>query len=111
MGRDPVPAAAAAASRAILLTPPGTSAIAVLRLTGPLVAVLLRDHVSRPIAPGRCVPAFLRAAHANVIEDPIVALADDSPPLDLTPHGGPGVVKPPPPLARHIGFEITSPAP
>ena len=48
-------------NRAILLTPPGGAAIAVLRLTGPGIAPFLREHFSKPSRPGRCVHGELAA--------------------------------------------------
>src|SRR3954453_14767025 len=95
------------ANRAILLTPSGVSAIAVVRLIGPLVVHFARDHLSRPLASARCIHADLSDG-ADVIDD-VIAVAD---PLgrwiDLNLHGGEWVVRATLNLARRCGFEIVA---
>ena len=89
---------------ALLLTPPGGAAIAVLRLTGAGVAPFLHQHFSRPARAGRCVHGQLTDT-GNVIDDPIVVLAEDGQRADVNLHGGPWVVQAAHELARREGFE------
>src|SRR6266567_1446667 len=92
-------------SLAILLTPPGASAIAVLRLTGPLVPSFLREHVSKSILPNRCINANFVDGE-SVIDDPVIVLSDDSRVADVNLHGGPWVVQSALDLARRFGFDV-----
>lgn len=90
---------------AILLTPPGGAAIAVLRLSGPGVARFLAAHFSRPAAPGRCVHATLSDG-GRIIDDPVVVLRADGLAADVNLHGGPWVVRSALELARKEGFDV-----
>jgi len=86
------------------LTPPGPAGIAVVRLTGPLVAAFLGDHFSREAVPGRCVHGQLSDGGA-VIDDPVVVVAADRSLADLNLHGGPWIVRRVIEMASRAGFE------
>ncbi|HWE97432.1 MAG TPA: GTPase [Tepidisphaeraceae bacterium] len=91
-------------NHAILLTAPGASAIAVVRLVGPATGEFLRRHFSKEATPGRCVHGDL-ADGGQIIDDPVlVALPDGG--ADVNLHGGPWVVRRVLELARREGFEI-----
>jgi tRNA modification GTPase len=90
-------------SIAILLTPPGAAAIAVLRLAGRLVPSFLRAHFSGPAAPGRCVHGNLTDA-GHILDDPVIVLSADSLTADLNLHGGPWVVRSALEMAERFGF-------
>lgn len=92
-------------NRAMLLTPPGAAAIAVVRLSGPLVEDFLRNHFSRTLAAGRCVHGTLSDA-GTIIDDPVVVLSQDQRKADLSLHGGPWIVRRTLELARRAGFEV-----
>jgi tRNA modification GTPase len=92
-------------SQALLLTPPGAAAIAVVRLVGPAVGAFLRAHLEKPLAPGRCIHGLLRDGE-RVIDDPVVVLAPNEGSADVNLHGGPWVVRSVLELARREGFEV-----
>jgi small GTP-binding protein len=93
-------------SRAILVTPPGAAAIAVVRIVGPRVARFLANHFSRPARPRRTVHADLRDGD-RVLDDPVVVvLDDDGRSADINLHGGPWVVESVLNLLRREGFEV-----
>ncbi|HLL90098.1 MAG TPA: GTPase, partial [Tepidisphaeraceae bacterium] len=92
-------------NRAILLTPPGPGAIAVVRLVGPGVSAFLAAHFSRPPAVGRCVHGALRD-DGKVLDDPVVVLGPGGAWTDLNLHGGPWVVRSALELARRDGFDV-----
>lgn len=92
-------------SRALLLTPAGSGAIAVVRLTGPKTAAFLAAHFSRDVRPGRCVHGTLIDG-SNVIDDPVVVMLPDGVSVDVNVHGGPWVVRSVIELARAEGFEV-----
>src|SRR5688572_29878117 len=94
-------------SRAILLTPPGGAAIAVLRLTGPRVAPFLREHFAKLLRAERCVHGDLTNA-ATVIDDPVIVLSQDGRRADVNLHGGPWVVQSALELARRAGFDVVA---
>jgi small GTP-binding protein len=95
-------------SRAILLTPPGAAAIAVVRIVGPRVASFLASHYARPAQSRRAVHGDLRDDD-RVLDDPIVVLLDDDGrAADINLHGGPWVVESALNLLRREGFEITT---
>ena len=98
---------APAAGRAILLTPTGAAAIAVVRLLGPGVGAFLRSHFSHEARPGRCVHGELRD-HRGVIDDPVVVLSDAGDVADLNLHGGAWVVRSTLDLADRAGFEVAA---
>ncbi|MGB7160893.1 MAG: GTPase [Tepidisphaeraceae bacterium] len=93
-------------SQAILLTPPGAAAIAVVRVVGPRVAGFLADHFSRAVKAGRCVHGELRDTGGAVLDDPVVVVAGDGTTADINLHGGPWVVTSVMELLRREGFEI-----
>jgi tRNA modification GTPase len=93
------------ASVAMLLTPPGSAAIAVVRLAGPKVAAFLSAHFSRRAVAGRCVHGDLSDG-SNVLDDPVVVLSDDGSYADVNVHGGPWVVQSLLALVSREGFEV-----
>src|ERR1700689_4305401 len=95
---------AIAANRAVLLTAPGSAAIAVVRLLGPGVQTFLRQHFSRQIQLAQCFHGELSDG-ARIIDDPVVVLISPEA-ADVNLHGGPWVVKSMLELARAGGFEI-----
>lgn len=92
-------------NRAILLTPPGGAAIAVIRVLGPGVGDFLHRHFSREPQSGRCVHGELRDGE-RIIDDPVVAMADDAAWVDLNVHGGPWVVRSTLDLLLRSGFDV-----
>jgi len=94
-------------SRAILLTPPGPAAIAVVRVAGHGVARFLKAHF-------RGTPKPLRPVHGDLvdgdrlIDDPVVVLGADESFADINLHGGPWVVRSVLDLVQRAGFEIGS---
>jgi tRNA modification GTPase len=96
------------ANRAYLLTAPGASAIAVLRLSGPAVESFLVRYFSKPVAMGLCVHGTLRDGD-RILDDPVVVrCAPDV--IDINLHGGPWVVRSAIQLAESFGFDTTEPA-
>ncbi|MCC7352033.1 MAG: 50S ribosome-binding GTPase [Phycisphaerales bacterium] len=93
-----------AASQAMLLTPPGAAAIAVVRLTGPRVEPFLREHFNRPTPIGRPVHGLLRD-HETILDDPVILRINDLS-ADLNLHGGPWVIHSVMELAGREGFEL-----
>jgi tRNA modification GTPase len=94
-----------AGGRALLLTPPGGAAIAVVRLVGSGVGAFLARYFSRPVADGRCVHGTLRDGE-RVIDDPVVVTSGGGRVADINLHGGPWVVRSVLELARRSGFEV-----
>jgi tRNA modification GTPase len=93
-------------NRAILMTPPGAGAIAVVRIVGDHVAPFLQQHFSRPSELGRCVHGQLRDVR-RLIDDPVVVrFADDR--AELNVHGGPWVVQATMDLLAREGFAIVT---
>lgn len=76
----------------IPLTGQGVSALATVRLVGPLVRPFLEKHFSRIVEPGRIRHGVLNDDGRD-IDDPVVALAEDSSFADVTLHGGVWVVR------------------
>lgn len=95
----------AGAGWAMLLTPPGTAAIAVVRLMGPGVPRFIQEHFSRPARAGRCVHGQLMDGR-QIIDDPVVVLMDDGRAADVNLHGGAWVVRAVLDLARKEGFDV-----
>ena len=89
---------------AILLTPSGAAAIAVVRICGVAVAVFLRSHFSATPRVGRAVHGELRDGD-RVIDDPVVVLIDDTT-ADINLHGGPWVVRATLELLSRGGFGV-----
>jgi tRNA modification GTPase len=89
---------------AVLLTPPGSAAIAVVRIEGPAVGSFLAATFSRPTPIGRPVHGELHDGR-RVIDDPVVArIADDV--ADICLHGGAWVVHAFFELVRSKGFAV-----
>jgi tRNA modification GTPase len=86
----------------ILLTAPGSAAIAVLRLIGPRVNNFASVHLSRRLILHRCV--YCNYIDRNQIVDDVIAVrvADDI--IDINLHGGPWVVQRAVELAEQFGF-------
>src|SRR6266516_3206047 len=93
-------------NRAILLTPPGAAAIAVIRIRGDDVGAWIRAHFSRETLPLRCVHGELCGDAGNVMDDPVVVLHEDGLTADINLHSGPWVVTSTLELLRQSGFEI-----
>jgi tRNA modification GTPase len=94
-------------NRAILLTPPGHSAIAVVRITGPAVGEFLASHFSKPVHTNRCVHGDL-TENKHIIDDPVVVLSSDGAVADLNLHGGPWTVQQALSLVARSGFIVES---
>ena len=90
---------------AMVLTPPGAGAIAVVRLRGQGVPGFLASHVKKPIVEGRCVHADL-VDGGKVIDDAVVVLHRAGRVVDLSVHGGPWVVRSVLGVAERAGFRI-----
>jgi tRNA modification GTPase len=88
---------------AVLLTPPGSAAIAVIRLCGLAVGGFLVNHFSKSTKLNRCVHGDLVDA-GRIIDDAVVVLSASTT-ADLNVHGGPWVVRSVLDLARREGFE------
>ncbi|HEX2973050.1 MAG TPA: GTPase [Tepidisphaeraceae bacterium] len=96
-------------NRAILLTPPGSAAIAVVRLVGPAVGGFLRAHFSQPVAEHRPTHGKLTMGD-RVIDDPVIVLGAGGTLADVNLHGGPWVIRTLLDLAAHAGFEVVQEA-
>src|ERR1044072_6685472 len=92
-------------NRAILLTPAGAAAIAVVRIVGPRGGDFLRSHFSKSATPERCVHGVLTDGE-RTLDDPVVVVSREGMTVDLNLHGGPWVVRSVLELARREGFEI-----
>lgn len=95
-------------NHANLLTPPGSAAIAVVRIRGDRTTAFLARHCSRPARPLRAVHGELTDGD-RVIDDPVVVLHDDGLTADLSLHGGPWVVRSTLDLLEREGFTIIEP--
>src|SRR4051812_47264839 len=91
--------------RAILLTPPGAAAIAVVRLVGEGVGPFLAAHFDKPVAEGRCVHGTL-SDRGRVLDDPVVVVSGGGAVADVSVHGGRWVVRSVLELARREGFAV-----
>jgi small GTP-binding protein len=99
------------ANEAILLTPPGAGAIAVVRLRGPNVRQFLAQHFSTSISdPMRCRHGNLIDENKRIIDDPVVVLSEDNQSADLNLHGGTWVVTAALGLAERSGFSVVQKA-
>ena len=88
------------------MTPPGSAAIALVRLVGPRVPAFLHEHFSKPAAVGRCVHGNLTDG-SRVIDDALVVLCDGMT-ADINVHGGHWVVRSTLDLAAREGFTVQS---
>jgi tRNA modification GTPase len=93
-------------SQALLLTPPGAAAIAVVRLMGPRAARFFKSRFSKPLVPGRCIHGELSDEHGHVIDDPLVVMSSDGRWVDVNLHGGPWVVRSFLELAQREGLAV-----
>lgn len=99
---------------AVVLTPPGVAAIAVVRLCGPLNVAFATTHLSRSPKVGRCVHADVRATPARVptdadpveILDDAVVVQTPGGHLDINLHGGTWVVASVLRLAERFGYRV-----
>jgi tRNA modification GTPase len=101
-------------SHAILLTPPGAAAIAVVRLSGERVEPFLAARFSRRPAINRAVHGDLTDESGNVLDDAVVVLTRNvegggGGVADVNLHGGPWVVQSVLDLVRRAGFELRRP--
>lgn len=92
-------------NHAILLTAPGSGAIAVVRLSGESVGRFLERHFTRQAKIGRCVHGQLRDESGRVLDDPVVARLADST-ADINLHGSPWIVRQVMELAKRQGFAV-----
>ncbi len=79
------------------------SAIAVIRIHGPLVPQFLAVHFSKSPIPGKCLHAQLRD-QSEIIDDPILLLSQDSQWADISLHGGPWILASALALCQREGF-------
>jgi len=93
-----------AENRVILLTAPGSSAIAVLRILGPGTDSFLTSHFDRTTRIGRAVHGTLRDGD-TLVDDPVITRLSDGC-ADVCLHGGPWVVRRTLEMLRGRGFEI-----
>jgi len=94
-------------NRAVVLTPPGTGAIAVVRILGQSrTAEFLREHFSGKAIAGRCVHGEIRTGGAAAMDDAVVVLAPEGDFVDVNLHGGAWVIRSFLDLLRGNGFEI-----
>lgn len=91
----------------MVLTPPSSAAIAVVRLRGPNVATFLKNYFSKNPHPGRCIHGELRDGQ-QLLDDPVILLAPDSTWADISLHGGPWIVQSILDLAGREGFSLQS---
>jgi small GTP-binding protein len=92
---------ASSTDRFLLLTAPGTAALASIRVAGPSANNFFARRFSRPLKLNHVVHGDLRD-DAGVIDDPVVAQHDHY--IDITLHGGPWVVRAATELLQRDGF-------
>ena len=90
---------------AVLLTPAGSGAIAVVRLRGEGTGKFLAKYFSRAVMAGRCVHGTFRDG-GEEIDDGLVVVGERGTWADLNLHGGRWIVEEILGLARREGFEI-----
>jgi tRNA U34 5-carboxymethylaminomethyl modifying GTPase MnmE/TrmE len=90
-------------NRVVRLTGPGTAALAVVRLRGPLTGEFLRRYFAGEPRVARCVHGDFSDGQ-SVIDDAVVVLADDGNGADLNLHGSPWIVGRVIELAAAFGF-------
>ena len=95
-------------SATVLTANPGSSgsAIAVIRIRGPLVPNFLAAHLSKSPVPGKCLHAQLHD-QTEILDDPIVLLSQNSHWADISLHGGPWIVASTLALCHREGFPIS----
>lgn len=89
---------------ALLLTPPGAAAIAVVRITGESVPSFLAEQFSATCHLGRAVHGDLQDGD-RVIDDPVIVLVNELT-ADINLHGGPWVVRATLELLARHGFVL-----
>lgn len=94
---------------AIVLTPPGAAAVAVVRLGGPAVGPFMSAHFSKGTPLRRCVYGNLIDGQRAI--DEVIAMTSDPNIADLNVHGGAWVLHSVLDLARRAGFQIHESAP
>jgi tRNA modification GTPase len=92
--------------KAILLTPPGIAAIAVVRIAGAGTREFLGRYFSRAVLPLRAVHGILSDESGEQIDDPVVVLSPDGRFADINLHGGAWVVRAVLNSAQQVGFEV-----
>jgi tRNA modification GTPase len=92
-------------NRAMVLTPPGVGAIALMRIVGPGTGRFLAQHFSRAAKEQRCVYGEIRDGEW-VIDDGLVVLLDDGKGADVNVHGGTWVVQSVLRLLERDGFAV-----
>lgn len=92
-----------AENRAMRLTGPGMSAIAVVRLVGPLAPMFLERYFSKPVPPGRAFHGELSDGTETIDDPMVVRTSADS--VDISLHGSVWIVRRVLDLARSFGFE------
>src|SRR4051812_40393403 len=90
---------------AVLLTPAGSGAIAVVRIVGAAVCAWLSKRFSGAPRVGRCAYGELSDENARVLDDVVVVLIRDGA-ADLNVHGGPWVIESVLQLLDRDGFEL-----
>jgi tRNA modification GTPase len=98
------------AGEAIVLTPAGAAAIAVVRLRGRGVDSFLAKYFSRKLRPGFCVHGELSDGE-NILDDPLVMRAENGDWADVSLHGGTWAVRGFLEFARREGFAICDSSP
>ena len=89
---------------AMLLTPPGAAAIAVVRLAGDGVPGFLARRFSARTSAERCVHGTLRDESGEALDDPVVVCSTDGRVADINVHGGAWVLESVLQLAERGGF-------
>lgn len=92
-------------NRAMLLTPPGSAAIAVVRLVGSGAGGFLETLCGKRLTPGRAVHTTLRDGD-RIVDDPVIVQNEAKSSADVNLHGGPWVVAAFLELCRQAGFDI-----
>lgn len=90
---------------AMPLTAASTSALAVVRLSGPAVLEFLNRHFSGHPTEGRCIHGNLTDG-GTILDDPVVVLSGGGTVADLSLHGSPWIVRSVLELARREGFRV-----
>jgi small GTP-binding protein len=93
------------ADEAIVLTPPGAAAIAVVRLRGGGVEQFLATYFSQKARRGFCIHGNLTDGE-TILDDPLVMLAENRAWADVSLHGGTWIVREVLELAKREGFLI-----
>lgn len=95
-------------SVAMLLTPQGSGAIAVVRLCGPLNSSFAESHLTRAPRLNHCIYCDVRDGGETL--DDVVVLLTDAGALDVNVHGGPWVIQAILNVAQRAGYVIEAAA-